>query len=239
MGVIDISDNAITKMEAKHESVCATVKFVPDRPRELVSGGYDTVLLHFDFAQGKVLSRRQMDPCVTAGGMALSPPFIMSMAMSTTGVLAAGTADGRLWLGFGGEKPPVGERGTKKKAKKWEGLHEKEALLIKVSEGPIVAMSFSDPRKVTISTLMGVVTQYLLLYNDVEGSVVLQQLWQRESSGLAKVNALIADDTRIIVGGFSADGRGMIEIWKQKASVPTPGHGLASIVNHVAGIILS
>jgi len=86
---------------------------------------------------------------------------------------------------------------------------------------------------------MGVITQYLLLYNDVEGSVVLQQLWQRESSGLAKVNALIADDTRIIVGGFSAHGRGMIEIWKQEPSVPTPGHGLVSIVNHVAGIKLS
>jgi hypothetical protein len=72
--------------------------------------------------------------------MALSPPFVMSMAMSTTGVLAAGTADGRLWLGFGGEKPSVGEKGTKKKAKKWDGLEEKEALLIKVAEGPIVAM---------------------------------------------------------------------------------------------------
>ena len=83
---------------------------------------------------------------------------------------------------------------------------------------------------------MGVITQYLLLYDEVQGSVVLQQLWQKESSGLAKVNALIADDARIIVGGFSADGRGMIEIWKQEVSVPTPGHGQASIVNHMAGI---
>jgi len=72
--------------------------------------------------------------------MALSPPFVMSMAMSTTGVLAAGTADGRLWLGFGGERPSTGGKGTNKKTKKWEGLEENEALLIKVAEGPIVAM---------------------------------------------------------------------------------------------------
>jgi len=64
----------------------------------------------------------------------------MSMAMSTTGILAAGTADGRLWLGFGGERPSTGGKGTSKKAKKWEGLEENETLLIKVAEGPIVAM---------------------------------------------------------------------------------------------------
>lgn len=78
VGVIDLSNNTVTKMETKHESVrdatsdlsslrtnhfdqvCGTVKFVPDRPRELVSGGYDTTLLHFDFVQGKVLSRLRM-----------------------------------------------------------------------------------------------------------------------------------------------------------------------------------
>ena len=86
---------------------------------------------------------------------------------------------------------------------------------------------------------MGVVTQYLLLYNEVEGSVVLQQLWQKESSGLAKVNALVADDKRIIVGGFSADGRGLLEIWKQEVRVPTPEHGQASIVDRLTAIKIS
>jgi hypothetical protein len=72
--------------------------------------------------------------------MSLSPPFIMSMAMSTTGALAAGTADGRLWLGFKGDKTSNPGKGPRKKSKKWEGLDEDEALLIKVAEGPIVAM---------------------------------------------------------------------------------------------------
>lgn len=86
---------------------------------------------------------------------------------------------------------------------------------------------------------MGVITQYLLLYNEAEGSVVLQQLWQKESFGLAKVNALVADDKRIIVGGFSADGRGLLEIWKQEVRVPTPEGGKASIVDDIAAIKIS
>ena len=66
----------------------------------------------------------------------------MCMAISSTGVLAAGTADGRLWIGFGGEKLPNSTvaKSSKKKAKKWDGLNEDEALLIKVAEGPVVAM---------------------------------------------------------------------------------------------------
>ncbi|CAA7270910.1 unnamed protein product [Cyclocybe aegerita] len=218
VGVIDLSTNAVTRMETKHESVCGSVKFVPDRPRELVSGGYDTVLLHFDFFQGKVLSRRQMDPYSVEGGMALSPPFVMSMAMSCSGVIAAGTADGRLFIGFGGERNFTPTKGLKKKAKKYEGLDEDETLLIKVAEGPIVAMAFSESRTLTVSTLMGVLTQYNLIYEEDAGSVVLQQVWQKESPGLEKVNALIADEKRVIVGGFAKDGQGAIEVWKQNAS---------------------
>ncbi|KDR73652.1 hypothetical protein GALMADRAFT_280791 [Galerina marginata CBS 339.88] len=219
VGILDLAEKTFTKMETKHNSVCGSVKFVPDRPRELISGGYDTFLLHFDYVQRKVLSRCQMDPYIVEGGMALSPPFIMSMAMASTGVLAAGTADGRLWIGFGGEKGSNTEaKGSKKKAKKWEGLGEDKTLLIKVAEGPIVAIAFSDARRLAISTLMGVITQYLLIYDEAEASVVLQQLWQKESSGLEKVNALVADDKRIIVGGFSAKGRGVIEVWKQETA---------------------
>ncbi|KAH9484368.1 hypothetical protein JR316_0003849 [Psilocybe cubensis] len=196
--------------------VCGSVKFVPGRPRELISGGYDNILLHFDFVQGKVLSRRQIDTFALEGEISLSPPFVMSMAMSDTGVLAAGIADGRLWIGFGGEKVVLpGSKSSKKKVKMWEGLDEDQILLIKVAEGPIVAMAFSEHRKLTISTLMGVITQYRLIYDEVLGSVVLQQLWQKASPGIEKVNALIADEKRIIVGGFSAKGRGVIEVWKE------------------------
>jgi len=218
VGVIDLSNHSITKMGSKHYNICGSVKFVPDRPRELVSGGYDMMLLHFDYVQGKVLSRRQMEAYVVEGGLSLSPPFVLSMAMSSTGVLAAGTADGRLWLGFKGDKTSTLGKGPKRKSKKWEGLDEDEALLIKVAEGPIVALAFSNGQTLTISTLLGNLTQYHLIYDEEKGSVVLQQLWQKESLGLEKVNALVVDEKRIIVGGFSADGRGIIEIWKRNAS---------------------
>lgn len=75
--------------------------------------------------------------------MALSPPFIISTAMSSTGVMAAGTADGRLWLGFGGEKRPSSGSSKKKRAKKWEGLRDDDELAVKIAEGPIVAMCVS------------------------------------------------------------------------------------------------
>ena len=80
------------------------------------------------------------DPYAVVGGIGLSPPFIMSMAMSNTGVLAAGLADGRLWLGLKGDKASTSRKGPKKKSKKWEGLDEDESILVKVAEGPIVAM---------------------------------------------------------------------------------------------------
>ncbi len=72
--------------------------------------------------------------------MALSPPFIMSAAMSSTGVMAAGTADGRLWLGFGGEKGTATKSIKKKQARKWNGLNIDDEHLEKIAEGPIVAM---------------------------------------------------------------------------------------------------
>ena len=82
----------------------------------------------------------RLDAYVVVGGLSLSPPFIMSMAISNSGVLAAGTADGRVWLGFKGDKSSNSGKGPKKKSKKWEGLDQDEALLIKIAEGPIVAM---------------------------------------------------------------------------------------------------
>jgi hypothetical protein len=79
-------------------------------------------------------------PFAAVGGMALAPPFIMSTSISSAGIMAAGTADGRLWIGLGGRKhqSPAGTK--KKRAQKWEGLKEDEELIVKIAEGPIVAM---------------------------------------------------------------------------------------------------
>jgi len=74
---------------------------------------------------------------------------------------------------------------------------------------------FIAPRKLIISTLMGSLTYYDLDNDPEEGSVVVQDVFHSDSASISKVNALVADDKRIIVGGFSLDGKGVIEIWKQ------------------------
>ncbi|KIK08814.1 hypothetical protein K443DRAFT_535773 [Laccaria amethystina LaAM-08-1] len=219
VGVVKLATKEVVKMKTGHESVCGSVKCVPGRPQELVSGGYDRKLQHYDYTQGDVLSSYLMELYAQNGGSAaLAPPFVMSLAVSPSGVLAAGTADGRLWLGFGGEKKVTGAK--RKKGKKWGGLDEDETLLIKIAEGPIVAMAFSEARALTISTLMGVLTHYHLEYNPTVGQVVLKQLWQRESEGIQKVNALIADEKRFIVGGFTEKGQGIIEVWRKVPPQP-------------------
>jgi hypothetical protein len=53
--------------------------------------------------------------------------------MSSNGVLAVGTADGRVWVGLGGEK-------GKNKSRKWNGLAPDSALEIHVIDGPVVGM---------------------------------------------------------------------------------------------------
>ena len=74
VGVVDLSALSVTRMKSRHNTVCCgpryrpsssdqfyqvcgSVKFIPERPSEIVSGGYDSALLHFDIAQGNILSR--------------------------------------------------------------------------------------------------------------------------------------------------------------------------------------
>ena len=72
-------------------------------------------------------------------GISLSPPFVMSIAMSSSGTIATGTADGRIWIGTGGDKR-LGAGAKKKRSRKWEGLREEEGLSVKVAEGPVVGL---------------------------------------------------------------------------------------------------
>lgn len=122
----------------------------------MVSGGYDSALLHFDTGQGNILSRFDISTSSTysipntsftdqgvfpaappsSEGVSFSPPFVLSISVSATGVLAASTADGRVWLGGGGEKRPDSK---KKRSRKWEGLKEDEGVWLQVADGPVVA----------------------------------------------------------------------------------------------------
>jgi len=137
--------------------ICGAVRFVPNRPSEILSAGYDSALLHFDIAQGSVLSRFDIGREVIArrdslliqflaglppsNGVSLSPPFVHSIALSEHGVVAAGTADGRVWVGRGGDKSIASK---KKRSRKWEGLREDEGNWVSVAEGPVVSLCVED-----------------------------------------------------------------------------------------------
>jgi hypothetical protein len=65
---------------------------------------------------------------------------VTSLVVSSTGIIAAGAADGQLWVGFGGEKSPAADASkTKKKRRYWEGLKEdSDSFWASVAPGPIV-----------------------------------------------------------------------------------------------------
>jgi hypothetical protein len=110
-------------------------------------------LLHFDFRQGTLLSKREfgtsflVDRLRTKGhtspiasvpqttAVSLSPPFVLCLSISSTGTVAAGTADGQIWIGLGGDK-----KVSVKKTRKWGGLREDMGLSKKIADGPVVAL---------------------------------------------------------------------------------------------------
>ncbi|KAI0362404.1 WD40 repeat-like protein [Trametes cingulata] len=213
VGTIDVSSKQISRMKTRHTTVCGCVKFIPDRPGELLSGGYDYSLLHFDVGQGNILSRYDTTAPLPSDGVSLSPPFVLSISISSTGLLAASTADGRVWLGGGGEKRPASSQGGKKKrSRKWEGLKEEEGRWLQVAEGPVVSTAFRDQKRLLTCSLLGVVSAYEIS-RDAQGTLQAEKMWNARASSLVKVNALAVSNSWVIVGGFGKDGKGIVEAW--------------------------
>ena len=74
-------------------------------------------------------------PRLESSAVSLSPPFVLCLSVSSTGAIAAGTADGYLVIGLGGDK-----RMSVKKTRKWAGLREDFSLSSKFADGPVVAL---------------------------------------------------------------------------------------------------
>jgi hypothetical protein len=61
--------------------------------------------------------------------------------MSEEAVVVAGMADGRIWIGMGGEKSQsTGKNSKKKRSRKWDGLKHDQGGFVHVAEGPIVGV---------------------------------------------------------------------------------------------------
>ncbi|KAL4246103.1 WD40-repeat-containing domain superfamily protein [Abortiporus biennis] len=211
VGIVDLSTRQITRMKTRHNSICDTVKFVPHRSSEIVSGGYDSAILHHDFFQRNLLSRFDITAAaLPSSGVSLSPPFVLSLALSPCGLIAAGTADGRIWLGAGGDKATNAPK--RKKGRKWEGLQESEGTWIQVADGPIVAAAFTGETTLIISTLLGRLVCYSVSY-DNEGHLVANERWQSAVEAINKVNAIAVNQGSLVVGGLDEFGKGIAEVW--------------------------
>ncbi|KAI0949954.1 hypothetical protein AcV7_008573 [Taiwanofungus camphoratus] len=212
IGIVDLSTRQVSRMKTSHNSICGTVRFIPDRPGELVSGGYDSALLHFDLNQGTLLSRYDITAPPPTSGVSLSPPFVLASSMTSTGLFAASTADGRVWLAGGGEKRTPNVSGSKKRSRKWEGLKEDEAMYIQVAEGPVVAVSFSGTGSVVTCSLLGSIAGYTI-FRDNDGRLQTNEAWSIEATNIAKVNTLAVSEHWLTVGGIGQDSKGVIEVW--------------------------
>lgn len=213
VGVLAIAPNhEITIMKTTHENISSCVHFIPDRPNELLSFGYDHNILHFEYRQQTILSRRQITPVAQGDGMSLSPPFVICSDISSSGIAAAGTADGQLWVGSGGEKVPSRQQG-RKKSRKWQGLDQEYELLQRIAEGPIVALCFVEARVLAYSTLLGGVNLCRVLSEPNEPPRI-KVISQKQTTVVHKVNALTMGDNQLYIAGLSKDIKGVIETWE-------------------------
>ncbi|KIM65330.1 hypothetical protein SCLCIDRAFT_542180 [Scleroderma citrinum Foug A] len=216
VGVIDLSNNKVVRMKKCHDSVCGSVKFIPDRPSELVSGGYDSAVFHFDFLQASLLSRDDLDLGATASsfGTSMTPPFIVSLSISPTGIIAAGTADGRVYVGTSGEKSSEAGAGRQKRRRKWEGLRADGRIVTEVAQGPVTGTVFTAPREFLTCTLLGSVTSHEIGGSADDSSLSVKPKWNHSTEDIFKVNAIVATRDLVFIGGFQKDGGGIIEVWR-------------------------
>ncbi|KAG2086466.1 hypothetical protein BD769DRAFT_1532033 [Suillus cothurnatus] len=222
VGVVDLSTKQITYMKTSARllmvmQICGTVKFIPDRPSELVSGGYDYRLLHHDFHQRTVFLTFGRFGCYSSFNISYvrdvaSVRVFRCFNVSTIHIiichvaiwyLAAGIADGR----------------------------QDEAFMADVGHGPITALyvfvtavlrhpnlninrTFIGPRTLCTSTLMGKVSLHEIGGPTADGKLDISPKWTKATTDVSKVNAIIATGSLIIIGGLSERGEGMIEVWE-------------------------
>ncbi|KAB5595698.1 WD40 domain containing protein [Ceratobasidium theobromae] len=196
----------------------------------VVSGGYDAQLIHFDASLGSVLSKLDVPaPATSDSSISFSPPFLLSISINSTGVLAAATADGRVIVGRGGERG----RGDKPNRRKWNGLNFDMVDQYHLAEGPIVGISWVGPSELLSASLGGKLKHFRIPdpqrgVRPASGATEPQHIWAASTSQIHKVNSLAVFTTpgralHIAVGGLTSTGRGCVEVWKRQHGDGTIG----------------
>jgi len=101
--VINLTDSKVFKTLRKHTNICSAVRFRPHRPWELLSGGYDSKLIQWDFGKSRaycIMDMQEMG-CFPdeLDCYLVNPPFVHSIAVSATGnTVAVGTENALVQL---------------------------------------------------------------------------------------------------------------------------------------------
>uniref|UniRef100_A0A2C9JW86 Uncharacterized protein n=1 Tax=Biomphalaria glabrata TaxID=6526 RepID=A0A2C9JW86_BIOGL len=107
--VFGLQDRKVFKtLRLKHTNICSTAVFRPGRPWEVVTGGLDCRLVHWDFSKPKCLNQFNMQELHATPGDApymINPPFIHHMSVSPTGsTLACALENGQIPIFSGSQK---------------------------------------------------------------------------------------------------------------------------------------
>lgn len=215
IGLLNLSTLEIMFMRQTHRNVALPISFIPGRPAELCSGGYDNTLLHFDARTGSLLSHidlaPKMDEDSETTSISLSPPFALSIAVSPNDMIACSTASGHIWMGYGGSKRS--EPNGKRKSRKWNGLKTDEGLWFRAGNGPIVAVKFHSRNESLLLALSlhGTLSCFETPrnYNDARPS---EAKWSHESKKMVKATTMVTAERGVLRCGVTADRKGILEL---------------------------
>ena len=84
--IIDTENHRLFKtLSGPHSNICATAKFLPKRPWELVSGGMDCKVVRWDFSRPRPIAEiTTHSDSDQSGGMMVNPPMVHSLDTWTT-----------------------------------------------------------------------------------------------------------------------------------------------------------
>ncbi|KAG8827412.1 hypothetical protein FRC17_007841 [Serendipita sp. 399] len=219
VGLVDLETQVVTFMRQVHRNVAMPISFVASRVSEICSGGYDNTLLHFDARTGSLLSHLDLVPTTSSEdsitpNLSLSPPFALSIAISSNDVIACSTASGHIWIGYGGSRSPTSSQ-AKRRSRKWEGLKVSSGLWVKAGNGPIVGVAFlhRDENTLLSLSLGGEVLCFEIPALWSAGAEATK-LWSMSAQQVIKATTLVAEDDYVLICGVSSKAKGVMELLK-------------------------
>ncbi|KAJ7392826.1 WD repeat-containing protein 53 [Desmophyllum pertusum] len=127
--VIDVESGSLFKsLHSKHDNICSTAQFRPNRPWEIVTGGMDFRVVSWDFSSGRALQEldvQELGGDNHEGAYLVNPPFVHSIHMAENGrMFAAGLGNGTIQLfRFEGKKKFVPDERLRKHSSSATQVH--------------------------------------------------------------------------------------------------------------------